>query len=71
MKPKTAEKSASTHPQRQDESTRERVLDAALYFVPRTRPARVLVVARTSTDAARDPRPIAESATSWLTNYAF
>jgi len=29
MKPKTAEKSASTHPRRQNESTRERVLEAA------------------------------------------
>ena len=29
MKPKTAEKSDSTHPKRQNESTRERVLEAA------------------------------------------
>jgi len=29
MKPKTAEKSASTHPKRHNESTRERMLEAA------------------------------------------
>ena len=52
MKPKTAEKSDSTHPKRQNESTRQRVREAAFTKLLTKAQAKNLIVAGKPADLA-------------------